>query len=130
MSDTTMTAKEISETWLTFVNDTFMIENGCGRPDVEAEIKRLEGCNQLELIRERHRFATDMFITEALDCTPEKRSEMFSITDCGSLALVQDRIQCGTQLLIGFVQQGVQIKIEGEEALKEFLHQLILQKPV
>ncbi len=127
---TPMTAKEISEAWLAFVNDTFMIETGCSRLDVEEEIKRLEGRNQLELLRERHRFATDMFITELLDCTPEKRSEMFSMTDCGSLALIQDRIQCGTRLLIGFVQQGVKIRIEGEEELEEYFKQLILQKPV
>lgn len=129
MSDA-MTAKEISEAWLTFINNTFMIENGCGRPDVDAEFKRLNGYDQLELMRERHRYVTDMFITETLNCTPESRSEMFAITDCTSLALVQDRIQCGTQLLIGFVQQEVRIRIEGEEALEDFLHQLIFQKPV
>ncbi len=55
---------------------------------------------------------------------------MFSMTDCGSLALIQDRIQCGTRLLIGFVQQGVKIRIEGEEELEEYFKQLILQKPV
>ena len=129
MSDA-MTAKEISEAWLTFVNDTFMVENGCGRPDVGEEFKRLEECDQLGLMRERHRFATDMFIAETLNCTPEARSEMFSITDSKSLALVQDRIKCGTQLLIGFVQQDVQIKIEGEQALEEFFQQMLLQKPV
>jgi hypothetical protein len=129
MSDT-MTAKEISEAWLTFVNDTFMIENGCGRPDVDEEFKRIEGSDQLGLMRERHRFATDLFITETLNNTPEKRIEMFSITDSKSLALIQDRIQCGTQLLIGFVQQDVQIKIEGEQALEEFLRQILYQKPV
>ena len=126
---TAMTAKEISEAWLTFVNDTFMIENGCGRPDVDEEFKRLEGCDQLGLMRERHRFTTDTFITEILNSAPESRREMFSITDSKSLALIQDRIQCGTQLLIGFVQQGAQIKIEGEQELDEFFRQMLLQKP-
>ena len=128
MSDA-MTAKEISEAWLAFVNDTFMIENGCGRPDVDEEFKRLEGCDQLGLMRERHRFTTDTFITETLNSAPESRLEMFSITDSNSLALVQDRIQCGTQLLIGFVKQGAQIKIEGKQELEDFFRQMLLQKP-
>jgi len=128
--DTAMTAKEISEAWLTFVNDTFMIENGCGRPDVDEEFKRLEDCGQLGLLRERNRFTTDMYITQTLNSEPELRSKMFSITDSRSLALVQDRIKLGTQLLVGFVQQGVQIKIEGEEALDEFFRQMLLQKTV
>src|SRR6185369_4774546 len=128
--DTAMTAKEISEAWLKFVNDTFMIENGCGRPDVDEEFKRLEDCGQLGLLRERNRFTTDMYITQTLNSEPELRSKMFSITDSRSLALVQDRIKLGTQLLVGFVQQGVQIKIEGEEALDEFFRQMLLQKTV
>ena len=128
----TMTAKEISEAWLTFVNETFMIENGCGRPDVDEETKRLEGCGELGLMRERNRITTDMYIAEILKGTPESRLELFSITDARSLALVQDRIKCGTQLLVGFVQQGVQIKIEeeNEHALEEFFKQLLFQKPV
>jgi hypothetical protein len=129
MSDA-MTAKEISEAWLTFVNDTFMVENGCGRPDADEAFKRLEEGNQLVLMRERNRFATDLFITETLNNTPEKRIEMFTITDAMSLALIQDRIQSGTQLLIGFVQQDVKINIEGEQALDEFFRQILYQIPV
>ena len=42
MSDE-MTAKEISEAWIKYVDDTFMVENGCGRPDVDEKFKRLWG---------------------------------------------------------------------------------------
>jgi len=126
---TAMTAKEISEAWLTYINDTFMIENGCGRPDVDEEFKRLEGCGDLGMMRERDRTTTDMYITELLNCEPEPRSTMLSSTDARSLALVQDRIKSGTQLMIGFVQQGVQINIE-EESLENFFLQMLLQKPV
>jgi hypothetical protein len=126
---TAMSAKEISEAWLAYINDTFMTENGCARPDVDKEFKRLESSGELGLARERNRLTTDMYITELVNCEAEPRDKMFSVTNAQSLALIQDRIHSGTQLLIGFVQQGVQIKIEGDEALKEFFRQMLLQKP-
>ena len=129
MSDA-MTAKEISEAWLKYIDDTFMVENGCGRPDVDEKFKHLEENGELGSAREHDRISTDMLIAETLNGTPESRSKMLSATGAESLALVQDRIQCGTQLLIGFVQQGTQIKIEGEQALEEFFQQMLLQKPV
>jgi hypothetical protein len=129
---TAMTAKEISESWLKYIEDTFLIENGCGRPDVGEKFKHLEESGELGAARERDRITTDMLIAEILNSTAESRSRMFSITAPGSLALVQDRIQCGTKLLIGFVQKGVQINIEGEgeQALEHFFRQLLFQKPV
>ena len=129
MSDA-MTAKEISEAWLKYIDDTFMVANGFGRPDVDEKFKRLEESGELGPARERDRISTDRLIAETLNGTPESRSKMFSATGAESLPLVQDRIQCGTQLLIGFVQQGTQIKIEGEQALEEFFQQMLLQKPV
>lgn len=127
---TAMTAKEISEAWLKYIEGTFMVENGCGRPDVDERLKRLEETGELVPVRERDRISTDMLIAEILNGTPESRSKMFSITGPGPLALVHDRIQCGTQLLIGFVQKGVQINIEGEQALENFFRQMLFQKPV
>jgi len=127
---TAMSAKEISEAWLKYIEETFMVENGCGRPDVDEKFKRLEESGELGSARERDRVSTDMLIAEILKNAPESRSKMFSITGPGPLALVHDRIQCGTQLLIGFVQKGVQINIEGEQALEEFFRQMLFQKPV
>lgn len=127
---TAITAKEISEAWLKYIEETFMVENGCGRPDVDEKFKYLEKSGELGTARERDRVPTDMLITELLNGTPESRSKMFSITGAETLALVHDRIQCGTQLLIGFVQKDVQIKIDGEQALEDFFRQMLLQKAV
>jgi hypothetical protein len=127
---TAMSAKEISEAWLKYIDDTFMIENGCGRPDVDNKFKSLEESGELGSARERDRITTDMLIAEILNGTPESRSKMFSFTGAEPLALVQDRIQCGTQLLIGFVQHETQINIEGEQALEDFFRQMLFQKPV
>jgi hypothetical protein len=127
---TAMTAKEISEAWLKYIEETFMVDNGCGRPDVNEKFKSLEESGELRMNRERDRITTDMLIAEIMNGTPESRSKMFSITGPMSLALVQDRIQCVTQLLIGFVQKDVQINIEGEQALEEFFRQMLFQRPV
>ena len=127
-----MTAKEISEAWLKYIEDTFLVENGCDRPDVGEKFKFLEESGELGLARERDRVTTDMLLAEILNGTPESRSKMFSIIGPGSLALVRDRIQCGTQLLVGFVQKGVQVNIEGEgeQALEQFFRQMLFQRPV
>ena len=126
-----MTAKEISEAWLKYVEDIFLVENGCDRPDVGEKFKFLEDSGELAHARERDRITTDMLIAEMLNGTPESRSKMLSITGPLSLALVRDRIQCGTQLLMGFVQKGVQVNIdEGEQALEDFFRQMLFQRPV
>lgn len=127
---TAMSAKEIGEAWLKYIDETFMVEKGCGRPDVDEKFKRLEESGELGTARERDRIPTDMLIVEILNRTPESRINMFSITGAESLALVQDRIQCVTQILLGFVQKGVRINIDGEEALEKFFRQMLLQKPV
>ena len=127
MSDA-MTAKEIGEAWLKYVDGTFMIGEGCNRPDAEKEFKRLEESGELGQARERDRLTTDMFISEILNSTPESRSKLFAISGAKSLALVHDRVQCGTQLLISFVQKGVQIKIEEEQGLEAFFQQILFQK--
>ena len=127
---TAMTAKEISEAWLAFINDTFMVENGCGRPDSEDELKRLEGAGMLGYMRERDRITTDMLIAEILKCdSQDSRIKLFSITGSTSLALVQDRVQCVTQLLIEFVKKDIQINIEEEKGLEEFFRQMLFQRP-
>lgn len=126
---TTMTAKEISEAWLAFVNDTFMTEFGCNRPSVVEEVKRLDDRGELMQAREDVRSETDELIGEILRTPAGSRTAMFSTTSSRSLALVNDRVQCGTQLLIGFVQQGVRINTEGTDSLEDFFRQILLQRP-
>jgi len=126
---TTMTAKEISKAWLTFVDDTFMTEYGCNRPTVIEEVKRLDGSGELMQAREAGRIETDELIGEILRTSAESRTAMYSTTSSRALALVNDRVQCGTQLLTGFVQQGVRIDTEGSESLEDFFRQILLQRP-
>lgn len=126
---TTMTAVEISEAWLAFVNDTFMTEYGCNRPSVVEEVKRLDDRGELMQAREAGRTETDELIGEILRTPAESRTAMYSTTDSRSLALVNDRVQCGTQLLIGFVQRGVQINTASIESLEDFFRQVLLQRP-
>ena len=126
---TTMTAKEISEAWLTYVNDTFMTENGCNRPRVVEEFERLDTSGKLMQARENGRIDTDELIDEILRTPEESRGKLYSTINSRSLALVNDRVQCGTQLLIGFVQQGQQINTEGVASLEDFFRQMLLQRP-
>jgi hypothetical protein len=125
---TTMTAKEISEAWLAFVNDTFLGEDGCGRPDADEKLKLLEERGELRLIRESGRAATDMLINEILRSQPESRRQLFATSDATSLALVHDRVQSVTQLLIGLVEQGVQVNAEAAPELEWFFRQMLLQR--
>ncbi len=126
---TTMNAKEISEAWLIYVNDTFMTENGCNRPHVVEEFERLDTSGKLMQARENGRIDTDELIDEILRTPEESRGKLYSTINSKSLALVNDRVQCGTQLLIGFVQQGRQINTEGVASLEDFFRQMLLQRP-
>lgn len=126
---TTSTAKEISESWLAFVNDTFMTEYGCNRASVAEEVKRLDGSGELMQAREAGRTETDALIGEILRTPAEARTALYSTTNSRALALVSDRVQCGTQLLTGFVQQGVRINTEGIDSLEDFFRQILLQRP-
>lgn len=126
---TTMTAKEISAAWLTFVQDTFMTEYGCNRPSVVEEFKRLDAGGELMQAREAGRGETDELIDELLRTPAESRTTMYSTTNPRALALVNDRVTLGTQLLIGFVQQGVQVNTEGVSSLEDFFRQILLQRP-
>ena len=125
---TTMTAKEISEAWLAYVTDTFMLEEGCIRPEVEEEYKRLEGTDSITQERELWRTYTDTLIEKILECSPELRRQLLSTTDPRSLVYVQDRVQCGTELLTALVQKGLQINTEGMESTKDYFRQILLQK--
>lgn len=124
----TITAKEVGEAWTRFVTDVFMIDNGCGRPEVDEELRRLEESGELKEAREDGRAATDTLIDEILRGTPESRRELFARADCASLALVYDRVKCGTQILTGIVQQGVEMKSEGMPSLPDLFRQMLLQK--
>jgi hypothetical protein len=126
---TTKTAKEISEAWLTYVNDLFMTENGCNRARVVEEFKRLDASGKLMQAREDGRVETDELIEEILRTPAESRDKLYCTFDSRSLLLVNDRVQCGTELLIGFVQKGQQINTEGLASLEDFFRQILLQRP-
>ena len=125
----TVTAEEISEAWLTYINGNFMTENGCNRPHVVEELKRLDTTGRLMQAREDGRIETDDLIAEILLTPDESRGKLYSMIDSRALVLVNDRIQCGTQLLMGFVRQGRQINTEGMASLEDFFRLILLQKP-
>ncbi|HEY5973935.1 MAG TPA: hypothetical protein VIU41_04275 [Geobacteraceae bacterium] len=124
----TMSAQEIGKAWLAFLEETFMIESGCGRPEAAAELERLESEGRLQYEREHWRMAIDLLILQILDSPPEERQSLFAATDHASLALVQDRIRSGTMLLTGMAQKGLEVRMEGEAALPEFFQQILLQR--
>jgi hypothetical protein len=124
-----MTAQEISQAWLSYVSDTFMLSDGCIRPDVQEEYVKIE-CNET-FARQRGlwRSYTDDLIDKIIQCPPEARSELLASTDYRSLAYVQDRIQCGTDLLTALVQIGLQINLESDDtSLPDFFRQVLQQK--
>jgi hypothetical protein len=125
---TTMTAKEISQAWLAYVTETFMLENGCIRPEVEEEYKSLESTDAFTAGRELWRTYTDGLIDKILQTPPESRPRLFASTDNRSLSYVQDRIHCGTELLLALVQKGLQINLESASSLSDFFRQILLQK--
>lgn len=126
---TTMSAKEIGDAWLAFVTDIFMLQDGAGRPEAEAELKRLEASGALKQAREEKRVATDKLIDEILGGQPESRRQLFATTDAAALALVHDRVQSVTQILTGLVQRGVEINTQGPQHLPDFFRQMLLHKP-
>lgn len=126
---TTKSAKEISEAWLTYVNDRFMTENGCNRARVVEEFKKLDASGRLMQAREDGRIETDELIEEILRTPAESLDKLYCTFDSRALLLVNDRIQCGTELLIGFAQKGQQINTEGMASLEDFFRQILLQRP-
>jgi hypothetical protein len=123
-----MTAQEISQAWLSYVSDTFMLSDGCIRPDVQKEYVTIE-CNEtFAKQRELWRSYTDTLIDKIMQCPPESRPELFASTDYRSLAYVQDRIQCGTELLTALVHKGLQINLDHDSTLPDFFRQVLLQK--
>lgn len=125
-----MTAKEIGEAWLSFVADTFQLDDGIIRKEVQEEYSQIESTDTFARTREAWRDFTDTLIDRILQCPSESRAQLFSSTDHRSLAYVQDRIHCGTELLTALAHKGLQINVEGSEALPEFFRQILLQKPV
>jgi hypothetical protein len=126
--NTTMTAQEIGEAWLTFISETFLLENGCNRPEAQEEYADIERTHTFARGRESWRSYTDTLIERILQCPPEVRSQLYSATDSRSLAYVQDRIHCGTGLLTALVQKGLQINLEGASSLPDFFRLILLQK--
>jgi hypothetical protein len=124
-----MSAKEISEAWLAFVNETFMPEEGSSNSKEGDEmLRQLEESETLQSARETWRIGTDKLIEEILAATPETRRDIFSKMNPTAVALVHDRIQCVTEVMLGLTQQGLQITAEAGPALAEFFRQMLLQK--
>jgi hypothetical protein len=124
-----MSAKEISEAWLAFVNETFMPEEGSSNSKEGDEmLRQLEESETLQSARETWRVGTDKLIEEILAGTPETRRDIFSKMNPTAVALVHDRIQCVTEVMLGLTRQGLQITAEGGPALAEFFRQMLLQK--
>jgi hypothetical protein len=125
-----MAAQEIGNEWLTYVSETFLLVDGCMRPEVQEEYMRIESTDTFAKGREEWRSYTDGLIDRILQSSPEERSQLFSSIDHRSLAYVQDRIHCGTELLTAFVQKGLKINLEGAESLPDFFRQILLQRQV
>ena len=70
---TATSAVDISKAWLTYVTDRFMLENGCIRPEVEEEYRRLESADSFTQDRELWRTYTDTLIDKILQSPPEMR---------------------------------------------------------
>lgn len=123
-----MTAQEIGQAWLTYVTDTFLLEDGCVRTDVEEEYKRLESEGIIIKDREVWRSHTDKLIEKILSGSAESRRQLYAMTDNRSLAYVQDRVQCGTELLTAMAQKGLKVNLGGAEALPDYFRQILLQR--
>jgi hypothetical protein len=126
---TTMTAKEISEAWLAFVNDTFMTDEGSkSREEGDEMLKILVESEKLASERETWRAHTDRLIEKILASAPESRREILAGMNPTAMALVNDRIQCVTEVMIGLAQKGLQMRNEEEAPLSDFFRQMLLQK--
>ncbi len=126
--DTAMTAQEIGQAWLAYVTDTFMLEDGCVRTEVEEEYNRLESEDSITKDRELWRSHTDKLIEKILSGSAESRRQLYAMTDNRSLAYVQDRVQCGTELLTAMAQKGLKVNLKGAEALPDYFRQILLQR--
>ena len=125
---TAVSAKEISEAWLAYVSDRFLLRDGSIRPEVDEEYRRLEESDAIAQERELWRSYTDTLIDAILQASSESRGQLLSRSDPKSLVFVQERITRGTELLIGIVQQGLRIETNGT-SLEEFFRQILLQSP-
>jgi len=125
---TPITAHEIGKAWLAYITETFLLENGCIRPEVEDEFKRLEDTDAINQERELWRAYTDEMIDRILQTPSDERSQLLAAIDVRSLSFVQDRIQCGTDLLTTLIQKGLKINVGEESALPDFFRQILLQK--
>jgi hypothetical protein len=123
-----MTAQEIGQAWLEYVTDTFMLEDGCVRTEVEEEYKRLESEDSITKDRELWRSHTDKLIEKILSGSAESRRQLYAMTDNRSLAYVQDRVQCGTELFTAMAQKGLKVNVEGSDALPDYFRQVLLQR--
>jgi hypothetical protein len=124
----TMTALEIGEAWLSYVTETFMLEDGCIRPQVQQEYQRLESTDAITQERGLWRSHTDVLIDKITQCPAELRTDLLASIDPRSLAFVQDRIQCGTELLTAMAQKGLKLNVEqGAASLPDFFRQILLQ---
>lgn len=123
-----MTARQIAENWLVWVEQNFLLSEGTMRAQVAAEWQRLSETNSIREERPLWRSYTDQIIGHILDCPLEARGKLLDAIDARALAFVQDRIQSGTELLTGLVHQELSLKVaQGPQALPEFFRQLLLQ---
>lgn len=127
MSETTVSAQEIGTAWLAYVSDTFLLQDGNIRPDVQEEYLELEESGTFRTHREIWRSYTDELIEKIIGCPSESRSELLAATDRRSLAYVQDRIHCGTDLLATLAQKGLQVNL-ADQGLQDFFRQVLLQR--
>jgi hypothetical protein len=123
-----MTAQDISQEWLSYVTETFMLANGCIRPEVQEEYVRIEGSDEFTKYRELWRTYTDELIDRILQSPGESRPQLLAATDIRSLAYVQDRIHCGTEFFTALVQKGLQINLDGASSPPDFFRLILLQK--
>jgi hypothetical protein len=124
----TLTAREIAEAWLWYVTDTFILENGCIRPEVQQEYRRLESTDAIRQERELWRSHIDALIDKLLQSPKEQRPWLLASTDARTLAFLQDRIQCGTELLGAMVQKGLKLTTEqGTASLPDYFRHVLKQ---
>lgn len=128
MGAETITAKEISGHFVSFVTGIFMFPEGCSRPEVDEELIRLEGSGELRQAREDSRADIDALMDEIVSWPIESRPAMFLQIETRKLALVYDRIQCGTHSLIEMDKQGVRLPLSAMPPLPVLFRQILLQK--
>jgi len=124
-----MTTKDVGAAWLSYVTDTFLLEEGTISPQVQSEYQRLAETDAINEERELWRAYTDEMIVRILQCPAESRSQLLTAIDARSLAFVQDRIQCGTELLIALAQRELKLNVGQDAAsLPHFFEKMLLQQ--